>query len=157
MKLIKADLWDCEGVLCITTNGYVKANGEGVMGAGVAKQATERIPGIAESLGRGIRRHGNVVFRMAGPDVIRCKFDRNVLAFPVKHNWRYKADLELIERSAKQLERFYEMGYIDAYEDDVFLPKPGCANGGLDWSDVEPVIEKQLGHLQNLYVVDKYA
>lgn len=155
MNLITADLWDCQGILCITTNGFVKNNGEGVMGAGVAKQATERIPGIAASLGRGIRDHGNVVLRIAGPDVIRCEFDRNVLAFPVKHNWRYKADLELIERSAKQLARFYEMGFISPYDDEVFLPKPGCGNGGLTWPEVEATLEPHLGTLPHIYIVDR--
>jgi hypothetical protein len=152
MNLITANLWDCQGVLCITTNGYRKKNGEAVMGAGVAKQATQRIPGIAKSLGDRLERNGNRVVRIAGPDM-EPHFDRHVLAFPVKYNWRDKANLDLIAKSADQLSLM--MDFFVPEGQSVYLPKPGCGNGGLNWSDVSDILEQYLGTHENLYIVDR--
>lgn len=151
MQLIQANLWDCQGVLCITTNGYTKTNGDAVMGAGVAKQATQRIPGVARNLGKKINTLGNRVARIAGPNTSPY-FDRDVVAFPVKHHWKEKADLDLIASSAEQLATM-----IDNYIGDtlVFLPKPGCGNGGLNWSEVADTLEPYLGIYENLYIVDR--
>ena len=154
MRLLKVDLWKCDGTLCITTNGTVKRNGCAVMGAGVAKQAAERIPGIDAFLGKKLTQRGNKVSRIAGVD-LPVRYDQNVLSFPVKHHWRERADIDLIAKSAEELRNLFEFGFVGL--EGVFLPKPGCANGGLDWNDVEPVLEQFLGHIPNLYVVDKYA
>ena len=150
MQLIRRNLWDCDGALCITTNGFVKTNGAAVMGRGVAKEATLRIPGIEHALGTRLQLHPNRVQRIAGPDCY-VEFDRNVISFPVKHNWWEPADLDLIAQSALELSMILEF-YIKG---DCFLVKPGCGNGQLDWSDVEPVLDNRLGAYDNLYIVDR--
>jgi len=149
---IYKDLWDCDGVRCITTNGFVKSNGRAVMGAGVAKEARSRIPDIDLSLGRSIRKHGNVVARIAGPDKVPYHH-QNVLAFPVKHVWWEQADLELIRSSAVQLSRLIDQHIgIDL---PVYLPKPGCGNGGLTWPAVRGTLADVLDQHRNLYIIDK--
>lgn len=150
MKVIQADLWDCEGTLAITTNGFVKRNGAAVMGAGVAKQATQRIPGIEYELGRRISRLGNRVARIAGPDC-PTYFDRNVVSFPVKHHWREAADLDLIERSIDELVNIADFFSVDT----IYLPKPGCGNGRLNWLDVKSVLEPYIGNRDDIVIVDK--
>lgn len=150
MNLIKADLWECNGALCITTNGFVKVNGRAVMGAGVAKQATQLIPGIDKELGRRLYKTGNNVYRIAGPDH-RVYFDRSVLSFPVKHNWYERADLDLIRESAEQLSVVMD----NHSELDFFLVKPGCGNGGLTWSVVEDTLDPVLARHTNLFIVDR--
>jgi hypothetical protein len=151
MQLIRANLWDCQGILCITTNGFVKTNGKAVMGAGVAKQARDLIPGIDVKLASRLRRNGNIVCRIAGPDM-QPQFDRHVLSFPVKHNWWEQADLDLIASSAEQLDHLVTFGFSgDGL--DIYLPKPGCGNGGLTWSDVSPALAPLARH-DNVYVVD---
>lgn len=54
-----------------------------------------------------------------------------------------KADLELIERSCKQLKAMFGFASGRSRE-EVYLVRPGCGNGGLDWGDVKPILEKYL-------------
>lgn len=131
MKEIKGELWDYydkpDHVICITTNGIVKNNGECVMGRGCALEATRKVPGIAKVLGQHIKSHGNVPVFLV----------RNILSFPVKHHWRDEADISLIERSANWLEAFADYHPMTTF----ILPRPGCGNGRLTWEQVKPVIE----------------
>ena len=116
--------------ICITTNGTVKAGGAAVMGRGCAKEATLIYPGIAVQLGAQIEEDGNVV------QIIRVISDLPLVAFPVKHAWHERADLDLIAASARQL-----MALVDLHGwQEVRLPRPGCGNGGRTWDEVEPIL-----------------
>jgi len=66
-----------------------------------------------------------------------------LLFFPTKHNWWEKSDLVLIEESTRQLRDFFD-NVISEYPVPIYLPRPGCSNGGLDWEDVKPILEKYL-------------
>ena len=153
----KADLWqlyDRGGVCCITTNGFVKKSGEAVMGRGVAWQAARRWPDLPAVLGWMIREYGNVV------QVVR----ERLVAFPVKPvagisngsnvvrhmrhrfppgsqvpGWAMKADLDIIARSLRQLDLLRRArGW-----EQVYLPRPGCGAGELDWEgQVRPLCEQ---------------
>jgi hypothetical protein len=48
LKLIESGEWDG---FCITTNGFVKSNGECVMGRGIARTCRDRFAGLARRLG----------------------------------------------------------------------------------------------------------
>lgn len=138
MKEIKGDLWDHWGkpntVILITTNGYIKSNGEAVMGAGCAKQAAMKIPTLPRVLGNNIIRYGNNVNELLSSE---DGLKPSVLSFPVKHNWWELADIELIKRSAKEL-----LGYAEQCPHLTFiLPRPGCGNGRLKWEWVKPILE----------------
>lgn len=131
MKEIQGEAWELQRnytYLGITTNGFIKKDGTAVMGRGIAYEAQSRYPGIRRALANLIRENGNVVQEITD----------NLVAFPVKHNWFDKADIELIKRSCKQL-----MGFLKP-DETILLPKPGCGNGGLHWSDVKPIIETLL-------------
>jgi hypothetical protein len=125
------DLWDFHrqpnAVACITTNGFVKKNGECVMGRGCAKEARDKFQGLAGLLGGRILTKGNHVHLLP----------RALVSFPTKHVWWEKSDLKLIEQSARELK------VLAVAQPDVtfYLPRPGCANGQLDWADVKPVLE----------------
>lgn len=136
MKEIKGNMWRIDAdVRCITTNGFVKKNGRAVMGAGCAKEARDKLNGIDIILGSTIKNYGN--------HVAKIYQTRNsiYLSFPVKHHWKQIADIKLIERSAKEL-------VILADENKewkhILLPRPGCGNGRLEWSQVKPIIEPYL-------------
>ena len=141
MREIQGELWDYyrEGfVVCLTTNGMVKRNGECVMGRGCAFEATQRIPGIAKFLGDKIKAGGNVPHWL----------NSGLISFPVKHHWREEADLELIRKSANWLE-----GAANNLRQKVFvLPRPGCGNGRLRWESVQPVIQFLPG---NVWVISR--
>lgn len=113
--------------LCITTNGITNKSGRAIMGRGIAYEAAQRYPQFALEFGGRLRAGGNHVKWFPA---------YNLITFPVKHHWAEVADLELIERSIGELSNLaqtWEMG-------DVYLPRPGCGNGGLRWREVRPVI-----------------
>lgn len=142
------DLWteECDA-RCITTNGFIKNNGNLVMGAGVAGQAQERYPFFPKVAGKAVKEYGNMVhvFRddWLVPNTMFYKQDHQdrqwFITFPVKHVWYEKADLDLIEKSAHELmELIDEPGF--SFMKKVLLPIPGCGNGGRSWSEVKPVL-----------------
>lgn len=122
-------------VVCITTNGIVKLNGDCVMGRGNALQATQKIKGIARELGTRIKEQGNVVTYLD---------EGKVIAFPVKKAWYLKADLALIAESARLLRAIA----IDAAKTIFYLPRPGCGNGQLEWEQVRPLLEELPGNVR---------
>lgn len=131
----QTDLWtEPADARCITTNGFVKMNGELVMGRGVALQAKLRYPSLPTYWGHRVKSFGNHLATYR-----EDQMDFTLVSFPVKHNWYEKADLALIKQSAEELQK-----YINIFNRDfqkILLPRPGCGNGGLDWKDVKPVIE----------------
>jgi hypothetical protein len=121
----------------ITTNGYVKKNGEAVMGRGVALQAKQRYPGLPEELGREITLRGNRVFFW---------HSKHLFNFPVKVTWDQPAKLDLIAESAATLATCARAnGQIR-----FLLPRPGCGNGGLKWVAVKPLL---IGLPDNVVIV----
>ena len=141
----KGNMWNAEGdVYVITTNGFVKKNGEAVMGRGCAREAVNYWPKFPKWLGEMLYRHGNHVYAFAVEQGV------TVLTFPVKHNWYEKADLELIEQSLKEL-----VAEVNSWSyRSVIMPRPGCGNGQLDWSIVKPLCEK---YLDDRFIIYDYA
>lgn len=113
--------------IVITTNGIVRADGACVMGRGVAMQAARRWRSLPYRVGYYLKRYGNRVFAVE---------PWRVFTFPVKEHWRDKASEALIVRSAQQLREIVDKRDLHA----VYLPRPGCGNGGLTWPLVRPLI-----------------
>lgn len=144
MKEVYGNAWELAkdyDVLCITTNGMVKKDGECVMGRGIAAQFKARYPFGPKILGDKIRENGNIVQAIMWNDEI------TYMAFPTKHFWYENSDIELIERSASSL----ALKARAMPERKFLLPRPGCSNGKLEWKDVKPVIENILP--DNVYIV----
>lgn len=161
MKEAKGNMWDmsCDAI-CISTNGFVKSNGECVMGRGCAKEVAEFFPEIPKILGDRIKKYGNVVNKLRHYEGVA------ILSFPVKpvsfkflneldceniiKHMRYKfnsgdvvpgwacvADINIIEQSAKQL---VEMANKHDWE-KILIPRVGCGYGELKWTDVKPILD----------------
>ena len=132
MKEVKGDLWSYDGrkgfIICVTTNGFRKNDGTGVMGAGTAKQAAERYPELPRLLGGSLQSRGNVVSRLT----------QTIISFPVKHEWMEDGDLKLIRKSTKKLKAIAELNPKIKF----VLPRPGCGSGRLEWGQVKPIMEK---------------
>jgi len=136
--------------ICVTTNGVVKTDGLGVMGAGVAKDFVMRFPTIDHILGQKIKMHGNIPHILGNYKIpLEIRHDITIISFPTKNDWRDMSDINLIEESARRLAVMIDE---DAYLQSgiVLLPMAGCHNGGLNWEDVEPVLER---HLPNNVVI----
>lgn len=141
MKEIIGNVWELVGpddILVITTNGFVRKDGSAVMGRGIAYQATQHDTDVAKRLGYMITKYGNHVHYIRDEPIW--------FSFPVKHHWKEQADIELIERSAKELVERLDYSFMKIPDNGgkVYLPRPGCGNGRLKWEDVKPVIEPYL-------------
>lgn len=131
MREAQGNLWDWYDKgewICITTNGMVKTNGALVMGRGCAREAANRLTELPHILGRMVTEKGNHVLHA---DSLR------IVSFPVKHDWRESADLSLIERSARELMALMDYWSDPMHPNSVYLPRPGCGNGNLDWEHVK--------------------
>lgn len=148
MKEIQGDIWDYHDKghwIVITTNGTVRKDGACVMGRGVAKEAVDRFQGFNYKLGNYLK---------DWPEVDIGIFpEERLITFPTKHNWWEKADLTLIDKSASKLARVF--GFAGIGGNVVYLVRPGCSNGRLDWKDVKPILEKYLD--DRFIVVEKFV
>ncbi len=143
MREMTGDIWDYHRKghwIVITTNGVVKSNGEAVMGKGVALEAKNRWPQLPGDLGQKLLYRDSVNQSRHVPFFFHAS---RLATFPTKYNWREKACLELIESSAERLSRIHVVQDLDTTE-AIYMVRPGCSNGGLDWKDVKPVLEKYL-------------
>ena len=137
MKEIKGNIWEYyeKGFwIVIPTNGFVKKNGEAVMGRGLALQAQYKFLELPKEIGDMLKDCDNHVFSFS---------EYRLLTFPVKDAWWKPATLELVEQSCKELKKIvhYNLGKIQV---PVYLPRVGCGNGKLNWKDVKPILERFL-------------
>lgn len=145
MQVIKGNLWIHYGVslekVVIPTNIGWKTNGKNVMGAGLAKVAAEVLdPDLPGWYGGFCKIHEENTPVVESP--------KGMILFPVKPlnksaphmSWKQPADLKLIERSTIELA---ELGK-KLKDHRIFVPTVGCGNGGLEISDVRPILEKHL-------------
>lgn len=117
--------------ICITTNGMVRKDGRAVMGAGIARAAASRYPGIDRRLGELIAAAGNRVHLLhRGGAEPWPEEARALVSYPTKHDWRKPSPLELVIASARQL---VELADDEGWE-HIVLPRPGCGLGGLSWT-----------------------
>jgi hypothetical protein len=140
MREAVTELWATDADLrIVTTNGFVKSNGEAVMGRGCAQEAKQRFPGIERRLGSLLNEHGNRPMRLRS----------DLATLPVKHNWWEDADPDLIIESVKRLVSLVDkFGY-----ESVLMPRPGCGNGSLIWENIRPLIADLLD--DRFIVIDK--
>lgn len=76
-----------------------------------------------------------------------------VLNFPTKRSWKQPSKLEYIEAGLKKFVQEYEERGIR----EIAFPRLGCGNGGLDWEDVRPLMERYLKHLPITVFIHDYS
>lgn len=123
------DIWEYADrgyIIVITTNGSLTRDGRGVVGRGVAKQATLCFPDLARTLGTLLAEQGSHVF------LLGC----GIVTFPVEDTAWSQPDLRIIARSAEELRRLADRSGWER----IVVPRPGCGGGGLAWKDVLPLL-----------------
>ena len=138
MRVLEAhgDLWDVHAQgswIAITTNGVIRTNGHGVMGAGLAKQAADRFPSLPSLLGTHLRRFGNLP---------RSIPSMRIMTLPTKHHFRTASDLALIQNSLQHIQLILTRERIDR----LYCPHPGCGLGQLSWQQVRAAIVHVVDH-----------
>ncbi len=69
-----------------------------------------------------------------------------LINFPTKKHWRQPSRLQWIVEGLEDLGRVVEQKGIRS----MALPPLGCGNGGLNWSEVRPEIERVFGELHDV-------
>lgn len=154
------DLIGKERAICITTNLFVKSNGCAVMGRGIAKAIKDMLPGIDSLLGKAINDGVSVgvVANMSNTDIIALpvkpafEYQSEYVDVSVSHmvgkfkpgdkvpGWACKADMSIIIDSLKKLVHLAN----EKKYDKIYLPRPGCGAGELDYADVKPALSALL-------------
>ena len=145
MQSIAGNIWDFHAQgswIVIPTNLTVTANHHAVMGAGLARQASERFPLVPEKLGQWVR---------TTKDAVLFLREERLIAFPTKRDWKYPADPLLIQECARQLrDQVALIGNLQIrpslLSPHIYLPRLGCGLGQLRWDLVEPLLDKFLGY-----------
>lgn len=138
-KFLRGDIWDFHKKgywIGIPVNiGWTK-DGINVMGAGLAQQAKELFPKFPSWFGERCKR--------LKKEVGVCLYDPGrLLALPSKPlneqkpwlSWKNGSDLDLIAETLQDLKRV-----ADEERFKIAIPWIGCGNGGLERSQVKPLI-----------------
>lgn len=114
-------------------------NTVGVMGKGLAAAFKARYPDMFKTY-QGLCRSGKfdigMLWLWKGPD-------QWVLNFPTKKHWRHPSKLSYIEAGLEKFVSEYEHRGIR----EISFPRLGCGNGGLEWANVRPLMERFLAPL----------
>ncbi len=125
----------------------IPVNCVGVLGAGLAKQFRDRRPKEAYKYYQYCEAK---VLALGNPTFIRTsdKFPKCICLFPTKNHWREKSKLDSIELGLIQVRGNITYRIKEGLDEEpvsIAVPKLGCGLGGLNWSDVKPLIERELG------------
>ena len=134
IRYIEGDIFKSPAQVIVNT-----VNTVGVMGKGIALEFKKRYPDMFQAY-RDICDRRKL---KTGSLMLYYEPDHWVLLFPTKENWRNPSRMEYIEAGLAKFCRTYAEKGITS----VAFPKLGCGNGELNWSEVQPVMEKYLKDL----------
>lgn len=135
-----------------TTGDILKADAEGlvntvncvgVMGRGIALQFKRQFPANFKAYAVACERKEVRPGRMFVFDTGELTFPRYIINFPTKRHWRGKSRIEDIESGLAALSEEIRKRGIRS----VAIPPLGSGLGGLDWSEVKPLIETAFSDL----------
>jgi O-acetyl-ADP-ribose deacetylase (regulator of RNase III)/uncharacterized protein YwgA len=142
-RALIGDLFESRAQTLVNTVNCV-----GVMGKGVAEQFKLRFPGMFDDY--KIRTERKAV-RLGEPYLYRDQSGARIINFPTKDHWRSPSRLADIEQGLDYLAAHAAEWEVTS----IALPPLGCGNGGLEWSEVGPLIYRKLHKLP--IDVDVYA
>jgi O-acetyl-ADP-ribose deacetylase (regulator of RNase III) len=120
-------------------------NCEGFMGKGLALQFKKNFPDMFKEY-KLLCQEGKIVIGKL--HLYKNSLRYWILNFPTKDHWRQSSKLEYIEKGLLEFSIKYQEWGITS----IAFPRLGCQQGGLDWIDVKPLMEKYLGNLSELRV-----
>lgn len=134
LTYLKGDIFSSPAQVLVNT-----VNTVGVMGKGIALEFKNRYPEMFSTY----QKICDDKLLDIGKLLLWKKDEKWVLLFPTKKHWRSPSKLTYIE---KGLEKFLNT-YEDLGIESIAFPRLGCGNGGLNWEDVRPIMEKYLKNL----------
>ncbi|MGB6690935.1 MAG: macro domain-containing protein [Terracidiphilus sp.] len=124
-------------------------NTVGVMGKGIALMFKEAFPNNFRAYEYACKRNQVQVGHMFVTENSAFKGPRWIINFPTKQHWRPPSKIEWIVEGLRDLRRVINEHGIHS----VALPPLGSGNGGLDWLDVKPEIERALSDLEGVEIL----
>ena len=124
-------------------------NTVGIMGKGIALMFKERFPDNYDAYVRACK---NAEIRLGKMFVTGewNLFGRQwIINFPTKRHWRGNTRLEWIQDGLQDLVRVIGENEIRS----IAIPPLGCGNGGLEWSEVRPLIVAALDRINGLRAI----
>lgn len=144
IRYITGDLLSADTEALVNT-----VNTVGVMGKGIALQFKENFPSNFHEYVKACKNKELEVGKLL---VVRDRAidrERIIINFPTKKDWKHKSKIEYIDSGLQELARVIRHANIKS----IAIPPLGCGNGGLDWDDVEPLMEKYLSSLENVDIL----
>lgn len=123
-------------------------NTVGVMGKGIALQFRRKWPANYRAYEEACKRNEVVPCKMFVFDNGGLVEPKYIINFPTKRHWRQPSRLSDIKCGLEDL-----ITQIKALKiKSIAIPPLGCGNGGLDWSEVKPLIEASFRNLPDVSV-----
>lgn len=123
-------------------------NCEGYMGKGIALQFKKAFPENFKAYERACRAGEVQPGRMFVFATGSMMHPRYIINFPTKRTWRAKSRIEDIKAGLNALVEEIRHREITS----IAIPPLGCGLGGLDWRDVQPLIERVLAETPEVQV-----
>jgi O-acetyl-ADP-ribose deacetylase (regulator of RNase III) len=133
MRILVGDLFESRAQTLVNAVNCV-----GVMGKGIAEQFKRRFPPMFDDYKRRCKRKD---VRLGEPYLYRDSSGVQIVNFPTKGHWRSPSRLVDVERGLDYLAKHAAEWSITS----LALPALGCGNGGLEWSELGPLIHRKLG------------
>jgi O-acetyl-ADP-ribose deacetylase (regulator of RNase III) len=127
-------------------------NTVGIMGKGIALQFKESFP-LNFKLYQKACKAGQVqIGSMFVTETGQFTGPKYIINFPTKTDWRSNTRIEYIEEGLNDLIKVIQEKHIQS----IAIPPLGCGNGGLDWKDVKPLMERKLMPLSEQIQIEVY-
>ena len=140
--LAEGDLLSTDAEALVNT-----VNTVGVMGKGIALQFKQAFPENYSAYEAACKR-GEVEIGKMFVFVRNTKTPRVIINFPTKRHWRGKSRIGDISSGLRALIEVVKKEEIRS----IAVPPLGCGNGGLNWNEVRPLIEKAFAEVPNVTV-----
>ena len=111
-------------------------NCEGYMGKGIAYQFKLRFPENNKDYIKACRNK----FLKIGTLHYFWEKEKLIINFPTKDKWREKSEINYIHQGLSELVKLIDSLKIKS----IAIPPLGCGNGGLNWTDIKPLIIEYL-------------
>ncbi|TAL18337.1 Appr-1-p processing protein [bacterium] len=144
IKIVSGNLLGAEAEAVVNTVNCV-----GIMGKGIALQFKQTYPENFTAYERACKAQKVVPGKMFVFSTGRLVNPKYIINFPTKRHWKGKSKIEDIKRGLVALVEEVKTRSIRS----IAIPPLGCGLGGLEWSEVKPLIENAFSNLDEVQVL----
>jgi O-acetyl-ADP-ribose deacetylase (regulator of RNase III) len=124
----------------------------GIMGKGIALQFKESFSLNYKRYQKACKTGDVKIGKMFITETGQFTGTKYIINFPTKTDWRANTKIEYIEEGLDDLVKLIKEKNIQS----IAIPPLGCGNGGLDWKDVKPLMQKKLAAIEATVNIEVY-